>query len=199
MSAFSANLPGTPAYWGQRAEELDAIMQQKQPATVWFTHSAAANHWEDLSRLMPEGLMSSTKWAAQASRNPHIVDWLFSQNTNVLDLEWTWHRYEYQHGTTVIHAHGFGAAKNDPGLFKLAALAYKAYRLGSADGNVEEPDLPEEEMEQIHLQGVWAEELLVWYADTMINECNPRTAEKRADKAGVYRILISVLFHSPSF
>ncbi|KAJ3055182.1 hypothetical protein HDU99_007607, partial [Rhizoclosmatium hyalinum] len=144
MSAFSANLPGTPAYWGQRAEELDAIMQQKQPATVWFTHSAAANHWEDLSRLMPEGLMSSTKWAVQASRNPHIVDWFFSHKfeaflkhfyTNVLDFEWTWHRYEYQHGTTVIHAHGFGAAKNDPGLFKLAALAYKAYRLGSADGN----------------------------------------------------------------
>lgn len=53
MSAYSANITGSDAYWFKRRTELESTFEQKKPATVFFTFSYADNHWADLHKLMP--------------------------------------------------------------------------------------------------------------------------------------------------
>jgi hypothetical protein len=60
LSSYTANITGTDAYWFQRRCELLAIMEQKKPATVFWTFSYADLHWFDLHRLMP-GIIKLTK------------------------------------------------------------------------------------------------------------------------------------------
>ena len=47
MSPYAANITGSDAYWYQRRSELQAILEQKKPATVFFTFFYADNHWQD--------------------------------------------------------------------------------------------------------------------------------------------------------
>jgi hypothetical protein len=76
LTAYSGNLTGSPAYWQQRRSELLAICEQMLPATVFFTLSAADNHWYDLHRLMPSGMSDNIQRRVKnASKNSHLVDW----------------------------------------------------------------------------------------------------------------------------
>ena len=53
MHVYSANVVGSDAYWSKKGRELEALVQQKEIGTAFFTMSFADNHWNDLHRLMP--------------------------------------------------------------------------------------------------------------------------------------------------
>ncbi len=55
MTAYSGNITGSYSYWYKRRSELEATIEQKECATIFFTFSYADNHWNDLHKLMPGG------------------------------------------------------------------------------------------------------------------------------------------------
>ena len=67
--------------------------------------------------------------------HPHVAAHFFCMQVDrfnghldtVLDKEWGWFRYEFQHRGSV-HLHGFKRLKNDPGLVRLGTHAAKGVR-----------------------------------------------------------------------
>ena len=77
MYAYTANVTGSDSYWSKERRKLEAIMQQKKMGTAFFTFSFADNHWHDLHRLMPSGLLEPRKRYKNILKNPHLADWYF--------------------------------------------------------------------------------------------------------------------------
>ena len=104
--------------------------------TLWFTFSAADNHWLDLHHIDLHPIDSSLDEKEQAiarrkfiRMNPHIVDKIFYERVKILikkwfgknglEAEYVWFRIEYQERGTA-HVHGCMRLKSDPGLIQLA-------------------------------------------------------------------------------
>ena len=114
LQRYAAKVQGSQ-YWFQRYQELGALIEQKRPTLFW-TVSAADNHWPELHKLLPHATEPPTlSMRIQAIiDNPHITDWFFTTKLSdfvqhwlyeSLDAEWHWYRLEYQaRGST--HAHG---------------------------------------------------------------------------------------------
>ncbi|CAN0124566.1 unnamed protein product, partial [Scytosiphon promiscuus] len=121
MTRYSANLPGTDAFWLKEQGRLENAVDQLQSLTVFTTYSAADHHWYDLHRLMPgykEDVdplptpQQRTQWLID---NPHLADWWFWQRLkewksvflgrSVADARWHWDRAEWQSRAS-LHAHG---------------------------------------------------------------------------------------------
>ncbi|MFM8622001.1 MAG: DUF6570 domain-containing protein, partial [Holophagaceae bacterium] len=147
MQMFSANIVGSDAYFSKKRRELESLMQEKGMPTLWFTFSAADNHWKDLhalaefdagqfaDRFVP-GAANATSEIEKAKRrrqwvrdNPHIVDLYFHRRfkeffasmfgKDCLDAEWYWYRTEYQK-RGCAHIHGCCRLKSDPNLHELS-------------------------------------------------------------------------------
>jgi hypothetical protein len=74
---FNANILVSNAYFCMKKKELEAIMEAKGMSTVWTTFSAAANHWDDLFRMLYQGEdppsfdgngKEATKWRRKITR-----------------------------------------------------------------------------------------------------------------------------------
>ena len=50
---YAAKVQGSSQYWFQRYQELRALIEQKGPPTLFWTVSAADNHWPELHKLLP--------------------------------------------------------------------------------------------------------------------------------------------------
>ena len=83
MQIFNANILGYDSYFFKKRKELEGLMQAQVSPTLWFTFSAADNHWLDLHALGPtlgvhfnqkEKVKLRAKWVRQ---NPHVVDAYF--------------------------------------------------------------------------------------------------------------------------
>lgn len=182
MSAYSANITGSDAFWHRRKLELQATFEQKKTATAFFTISYADMHLSDLHRLMP-GKPATTKTERYKNclKNPHIVDWFFSFRLNkflevifdeILEAEWRWHRYEWQK-RTAIHAHGCVKLKNDPDLIKLTSIVYIGKKSLQQFPLTQNKINQEQELLQNILNGVIAEQKVVSYVDTLVTAMNP--------------------------
>jgi hypothetical protein len=55
MQAYNGNINGSNAYFFGHKGNLEALMEQEGMSTVWFTLSAADNHWDDLHKLLTDG------------------------------------------------------------------------------------------------------------------------------------------------
>jgi hypothetical protein len=184
LFAYSANITGSDGYWHQRRQELEAIFQQKGPGTLFFTFSYADNHWEDLHRLMPGGLKEPRLRYRQVGKNPHLVDWYFSTRLeefircyfrDTLDMEWIWHRYEWQ-SRTAIHAHGVVKLKNDPGIADLVVRVYRA-KVSREKLESGEDDISHEESDKLRKDieyGDEAEGVVLKYVESLLTAMNPR-------------------------
>jgi hypothetical protein len=111
-------------------------MEDHGTATIWFSASAADNHWNDLHQLLNGGDEPGDevkKAAAQRNfvrDNPHIVDTFFYHrvealfqayfSANGIDIEYYWFRIEFQK-RGAAHIHGCLKVKDDPGLANLAS------------------------------------------------------------------------------
>jgi ATP-dependent DNA helicase PIF1 len=167
MQMYSSNLLGSDAYFYKNRKQLESLMQQKGMPTLWWTFSAADNHWIDLHALNPKECEESSnllneeqkakkrrKWVRD---NPHIVDSYFHDRVilllktylgkDSLEVDWLWFRVEYQ-GRGTAHIHGCCRLKSDPGLTDLAqkVLEGREARLKLLVSNVafEDPFLAEE-------------------------------------------------------
>ena len=133
MYRFGANLTGSDQYWYRKRGELEAIFNQEGAATVFFTFSAADNHWADLHRHLPSGPQATALEKAAAVRKyPHVTDWYFCKRLDTflerffdkgLGIEWRWHRIEYQSRGSA-HGHGCAKLRNDPDLIANTAKAW---------------------------------------------------------------------------
>eukprot|EP00978_Attheya_sp_CCMP212_P041091 scaffold231316_cov51-Attheya_sp.AAC.1 len=50
MQKFNSNVTGSAAYFYKKRCELEALIDAKGMPTMWFTLSAADNHWVDLHK-----------------------------------------------------------------------------------------------------------------------------------------------------
>ena len=48
MQTYNSNIAGSNAYFYKKKRELHALIAQEGMCTLWFTFSAADNHWTDL-------------------------------------------------------------------------------------------------------------------------------------------------------
>ena len=137
MQAFNANIRGSNSFFYKKRKELEALITTHGMPTMWFTFSAADNHWLDFARCIYGGdlpAFQSVKEAAAWRRklireNPHLVDALFQKRVNSmldaffgptgLKLKYHWCRIEYQKRGTA-HVHGCLRLVDDPGLTGLA-------------------------------------------------------------------------------
>ena len=135
MQMFSANITGSDAYFSKHRKELEACMDHKKMATVWYTFSMADNHWYDLHLLSGEEHKGNESEKAKKRRkwvreNQHIVDIYFCLRVQAMlklflgkhfsvTTIWKWMRYEYQNRGS-IHGHGCARLGSDPGLIHLA-------------------------------------------------------------------------------
>ena len=109
--------------------------------TLWFTLSAADNHWIDLFKTLHgtvphfENPQDFVKWKRKQVRdNPHFVDSYFYDRVKValesffgskgLDMKWFWFRVEFQKRGTA-HIHGCLRLKSDPDIALLGTQVLK--------------------------------------------------------------------------
>ena len=95
MQTYNSNIVGSNAYFYGKRRELETLMDQEDPCTIWYTLSAADNHWIDLHKLLygnkplPEILnpVENVRWKrSMTCRFPHIVDTFFcKQVQNLFD------------------------------------------------------------------------------------------------------------------
>lgn len=135
ISRYEANIYGSDAYFRTRRKELQSVIEQKGPATVWFTLSYADHHWQDMLRLLgdpPPGVDPDKWYFEQSKLNPSLFNEFFTKRVelfvqhffgaNGLDSAWIWFRYEWQM-RGAIHVHGMVRLKSDPDLVALSKLA----------------------------------------------------------------------------
>ena len=152
MSVYCGNMLGSDAYFSNARKELESLMEGKGMPTLWFTFSAADNHWTDLHEISSsandnteENSLNEKEKAKRRRKyireNQHIVDSYFFYRIKRfleiffgeegLDAAWKWFRIEYQ-GRGAAHAHGCCRLKSDPDLTKLGRKVYlgrKAQRM----------------------------------------------------------------------
>ena len=134
LQRYATKVLRSKQYWYTRYNELKALLEQKGPATFFWTVSSADNYWPELHSLLPHPTETNVTHGMRANaviKNPHLTDWFFHSQLKdfvnywlhkTLDAEWYWFRYEYQaRGST--HAHGCAKLKNDPGLCELVKIA----------------------------------------------------------------------------
>ena len=125
MQAYNGNINGSNAYFFGHKGNLEALMEQEGMSTMWFTLSAADNHWDDLHVLLMDGAThpvfpteeAKAKHCRKLVRQyPHLLDHYFYERVQVplksffgqdtaLAAKWTWFRIEHQERGTA-HAHG---------------------------------------------------------------------------------------------
>ena len=131
---YTANVTGSDPYWFSRRRELTAQANQEGLAGVmFFTLSAADNHWQPLMRLLnvaDDAPIAVRKKAVM--ENPHVVSFYFCRRVeravkflmrDALAADWIWYRYEFQmRGAT--HAHGVLKLKIAPNILDMVSRAY---------------------------------------------------------------------------
>jgi len=141
MIAYNGNILGSDAFFLQHRNDLETLIEQEGAPTMWYTLTAADNHWCDLFKC--SGQTYDPSWTEKEKadarrkfvrRNPHIVDEFFYQRAGimlqefleskgVLDADWVWYRVEYQKRGTA-HIHGCCRLHSDPGLCALGDKVY---------------------------------------------------------------------------
>ena len=104
------------------------MITQVGAPTIFWTLSCADFHWPEFHSLFSENSTDSEELRANVINNPHIIDWLFTNRTEIfvkwwlyksLGAIWHWYRYEFAVQRGSIHCHGIAKLANDPGLCTL--------------------------------------------------------------------------------
>ena len=145
MQSFNGNITGSNAYFWNKKKELEALMDQEGICTMWFTLSAADNHWVDLHRLLYgrgscipnlNDPIKNVRWKNRMCQKfPHIVDTYFCKRLDFImetifsklgiAAKWWWKRIEYQKRGTA-HGHGCFRLYCDPGMSEAAKRVLEA-------------------------------------------------------------------------
>jgi len=131
---YTANIHGSDPYWFQQRRELMAQAEQEGLlGTLFWTFSAAENHWKDLMSILgvPENAGIAVRRKA-VMQNPNVVNFYFCRRIEkavtyilrkCLMTDWIWYRYKFQmRGAT--HAHGMVKLKIAPDILDAVAKVY---------------------------------------------------------------------------
>ncbi|XP_065061670.1 LOW QUALITY PROTEIN: uncharacterized protein LOC135688681 [Rhopilema esculentum] len=185
---YAKNISGTNAYWNQKKQNLQSIIEQKGPPTIFWTLSCADFHWPEFHSLFGENLQSSN-FRSNVLNNPHIFDWLFTERVKsfvkwwlykTLGAEWHWYRYEFAVQRGSIHCHGVAKLQDDPGLCKLTQIALKGF-LAKQKKNGQVTNSGEVTIEQLQQQideGLQAEKVICCYTDSLLSTWNNNNPEE---------------------
>lgn len=152
LQCYAAKIHGSHLYWFQRYSELQALIEQKGPATFFWAVSSADTFWPELHHLL---LCTAGINPDHNSRicavidNPHttdcffctkLTDWVQRWLYNALGADWHWYRFKYQaRGST--YAHGCAKLSNDPGICGLIQKVAAAWSiLEESNGTVIQPE-----------------------------------------------------------
>ena len=154
---YAASLRGSKQYWFRQRNQLMAMVDTLGLPTIFFTHSAADNHWPELARLICSNEPSSrADRSAAVIDDPATADWFFYHRiqlfieafyVNVLGATDYWLRFEWQHRGSP-HVHGLAWLPNAPDVERLLSTS-------------DETELQE------------AKDEIIRYADGLISTCNP--------------------------
>ena len=190
ISRYVGNIAGTNAYWNRVRDELKAIITSVGAPTLFFTFSSADMHWPELHALFNattdcEIANSSSEVRRQnVIKNPHVVDWFFTQRLEsfvkhwlyqTLGAKWHWFRYEYQ-GRGSIHCHGTAKLKNDPGLCQLTETALKGFLAQNLKDENECSDTTE--LDRDIEAGQKAADTVCQYVDWLLSTVNPNPPDE---------------------
>ena len=131
---YTSNISGSDPYWFQRRRELIAQAEQEGlKGTLFWTLSAADNHWKDIMKLLDVPEHASPEVKRQAvRRNPHIVDFYFCRRVEraakhlfrkCLIADWLWYRYEFQMRGSA-HVHGMMKLLLSPDILNMVSKVY---------------------------------------------------------------------------
>jgi len=108
FTKHAANMCGSDAYFKQRRRELQSLIEQKGPATLWFTLSFAESYWKDMLNLygpVPAGANASKYYYQKRLKHPALLDEYFTirvkafvkafYGPGALESDWHWYRYEW--------------------------------------------------------------------------------------------------------
>ena len=77
LQRYTTKVLGSKQYWYQ---ELKALLQQKGPATFFWTVSIVDNYWPELHSLMQHNPQAGNTHSMRVNaviNNPHITDFFF--------------------------------------------------------------------------------------------------------------------------
>ena len=111
------NIRSTPAYWKSRMLELMSTTEQVGCPTIFFTLSAADEHWKGLFRLLMNSNdvqnLSHVERRKIMVDNPLLVAWYFKHRVEsfmecvlkpIFEITDYWYRYEWQfRGSPHVH------------------------------------------------------------------------------------------------
>ncbi|KAK3916820.1 hypothetical protein KUF71_025921 [Frankliniella fusca] len=127
---YSRRIKSTKAYWKSKCAELEDMVKQIGPPTIFFTLSSADYRWKELFRLLGENERDVLNYSVRSrllSDNPLIVTTFFKfrvqyflkkcfcDNFNVKDY---WYRIEFQSRGS-CHVHGVAWFNNAPDIRNL--------------------------------------------------------------------------------
>ena len=154
---YAASLRGTRQYWFRQRNQLMAMVDTIGLPTIFFTHSAADNHWPELARLIcADDSNSRADRSAAVIDDPATADWFFYRRieafieafyVGVLGATDYWLRFEWQHRGSP-HVHGLAWLPDAPDVEKLLTCS-----------------------DETELQA--AKDEIIRYADGLISTCNP--------------------------
>ncbi|KAK3932375.1 ATP-dependent DNA helicase [Frankliniella fusca] len=127
---YSRRIKSTKAYWRSRCSELEDMVKQIGPPTIFFTLSSADYHWRELYRLLGCDESSEVDYNLKSKLlcdNPLIVTTFFKDRIqyflkksfyDYFDVVDFWYRTEFQsRGSS--HVHGVAWLKNAPDIRNL--------------------------------------------------------------------------------
>lgn len=146
---YCSKIRSTKMYWRQRCPELLTMVSQIGKPTIFFTLSAADEHWPDIYRLLCEGTNLDRGSLTNEQRrklmrdNPLITSWFFERRSTyflnglmkeIFKVKDFWVRYEWQWRGSP-HMHGL-LWLNDAPKFEEASLNNETMGQIKAQGRV---------------------------------------------------------------
>ncbi|KAK3923346.1 ATP-dependent DNA helicase [Frankliniella fusca] len=127
---YSRRIKSTKAFWRSKCSELEDMVKQIGPPTIFFTLSSADFHWKDLYRLLGQEDSSQLSYNEKSnllSENPLIVTTFFKARIqyflkktffDYFEVQDFWYRTEFQNRGS-CHVHGVAWLKDAPDITKL--------------------------------------------------------------------------------
>ena len=187
LFSYAKKVSGTNAYWNNKKQHLQAIIEQKGPPTIFWTLSCADFHWPEFHSLFCGNNLQSSEFRSNVINNPHVSDWLFTKRVErfvkwwlykSLGASWHWYRFEFAVQRGSIHCHGVAKLKDDPGLCQLTQIALKGFLAKQAKDRANSEGITIEQLQQEIDDGLEAESIVSCYVDSLMSTWNPNNPEE---------------------
>ena len=177
---------GTAAFWGRKAQQLEALVEQKGDPTIFYTMSIADNHFPEFYRLVtPLDTTCTPEKCVQAAITNAIMfnelayhrmrDMVQSWVRDTLHAEYDYTRMEWQ-SRGVVHAHGCAKLKECPDMEQLTNAVIRGYVADLCLMDLDDHNVEGSGAAALHAdikEGERAKRELVCYAEWLLSAESP--------------------------